>query len=110
LVVGHENELKNLLIQAIDGTLDNILNINAVNDTIGNSYQYHYLNVSPDFTFSVMQKEKIRLDPSLSFKPDEFPMGVRYPDDYILKECNDISKIIVILGALNNIKIRTVYN
>jgi flagellar basal body rod protein FlgC len=105
LIMGHERELHNMLIQAIRITLDNIANIDATGTrAVGSLYQYHYLVVSHDFSVSVKQKEKAvslpPLPPGWEYGPDN---GIVYISFNIENECQDINEMILILGELYNI-------
>jgi hypothetical protein len=105
LIVGHENELKDMLLLAIELSLENIVNSNTTRTPIPHiPYKYQYLVVFPDFTFTVMQKEKYKLvyNPS---HPDAIRGGeltgyLKFPDIGIDQECLDIAEIIKTLRLI----------
>jgi hypothetical protein len=109
-VIGHEHELRLILLLAIDISLYNIEKSNTTRTgATGIPHQYQYLTVSPDFFVSVMQKEKMRFDPQTYHGNDPAlfydPNGnLRYPHFYILQECHDIFEMVVI--SLYNVDIR----
>ena len=106
LVIGHEDELKQILLLAIELSLENIINASTTRTIIPHfPYQYQYLVILPDFTFTFMKKEKYILiyDPS---HPDAIRSGelrgyLRFPDISIEQECTDIAEIINILRLID---------
>jgi hypothetical protein len=107
LVTGHEDELRLILLLSICCSLENILVSNVtVMGPASNEQRYFYLAVSPDFSFEVMLKEKIRLeyDPSNLFaaiRTGDLEGYVRYHDFDVSQECSDIAAALEILEAMD---------
>jgi len=107
LITGHENELINILLIAIDLSLDNIVNHDVTRTDVPNTpYKYKYLVVFPDLSFSIMEKEKCRLiyDPS---HPDAIYAGdfkgyIRYPDINLDQEYFEIAEMVKLLRQIND--------
>jgi flagellar basal body rod protein FlgC len=115
LITGHGNELRDVLIQAINTTLVNIANIDAIaTSDIGSPFQYHFLVVSPDFSVEEMQKEKAKYgypdpEPGWHHGPyDPYHKIAVYTDFDMEREYNDIFEMIVILGAMHGIEVKVI--
>jgi len=108
LVLGNENNLRNILYTAIDASLSNIGNRNTTFTFEPNiPYRYQYLIVHSDFSFSIGEREKYKYiyNPN---SPDVIRDGdhegyVRYPDIDIKQEYSDVMAMIEILRIIDNI-------
>ena len=113
VVVGHEKELRAILLVAIEISVLNIINSEATLTSIfGMPYKYKYVVVLQDFSFSVMEEERIKLvyNPTHPNRLEGDLEGyVWYPDINIQKESSDIFAMLDILWALDGIEIITEY-
>jgi len=113
IVVGHEKELRAILLVTIEISLLNIINSEATLTSIfGMPYKYKYVVVFQDFSFSVMEEERFKLvyDPMHPNRLEGDLEGyVWYPDINILKESSDIFAMLEILWALDGFEIITEY-
>ena len=109
IITGNYRELIDALSLAIELTLYNVANAKTTRTPMPNTpFLYRYLKVFPDYSFQVMQKERIKFvynpsHPDAIYSKDGLRGYIKYPDINIEQEYNDILEIVKILIVLESV-------
>ena len=101
VIIGNDQKLVNILLAAMAISLDNIVNRDTTLSHDNRPYNYKYIHVNPDLSFSFVEKEKYRIvyDPThpMAHLSDDLRGYVLFPNISLDQEILDITHILEIL-------------